>query len=354
MSHRCLVSRVTPLLALLFASGCAPAASSSHVTVSSLAGLQTAIDNAPPGETIILEPAVYHERRAIRIQGKHDLTISGATNDYADTVIRGPGMGDSSLQSNIRLDNADDITLENLTLRDSYYHGVQINNDSDRFTANNVRTLDNGESGFKVTSPTNASGPAAYSDKGTIENSWIGFSDTGRRGVVEGVDIVAGNGWHLLGNHFVNIRRADGGPAYAAFVKGNAHDAVFADNDVENSFIGLSFGGGGTARVYFRNADTRYETRGGVIRHNVIHDTDDAGIYLNKAHGFLVQDNTVLRNGPGTGAIESRFPESSGTIRHNRVSGPIKMRDGGTAVTENNREVPADTPAPDPNGGADE
>lgn len=350
MSHRCLVSRVAPMLALLFASGCAPAAHSSHVTVSSLDGLQTAIDNAPAGETIILAPGVYHETRAIRIQDKRDLTLSGATKDYADTVIRGPGMDDSSLQSNIRLNNADAITLENLTLRDSYYHGVQINNDSDRFTADNVRTLDNGESGFKVTSPTNASGPAAYSDKGTIENSWIGFTDTGRRSVVEGVDIVAGNGWHLLGNHFVNIRRADGGPAYAAFAKGNAHKAVFADNEVENCFIGLSFGGGGTADVYFRNADTQYETQGGVIRDNVIHDTDDAGIYLNKAHDFLVQGNTVLRNGPGTGAIESRFPESSGTIRNNRVSGPIKMRNGGTARTEHNQSVPADTAAPAPNG----
>ncbi|KEZ78149.1 hypothetical protein C41B8_06177 [Salinisphaera hydrothermalis C41B8] len=353
MSHSRSVSRALPLIALLLTSGCAPAASPSVVTVSSLDGLQTAIDNASAGETIILAPGVYHETRAIRIAGRHDLTITGATKDYADTVIRGPGMNDPSLQSNIRLNNADGITLENLTLRDSYYHGVQVNNDSDRFTADNVRTLDNGESGFKVTSPTNASGPAAYSDKGTIENCWIGFTTTGRRGVVEGVDIVAGNGWHLLGNHFVNIRRADGGPAYAAFAKGNAHNPVFADNEVENSFIGLSFGGGGTDGVYFRNGDTRYETQGGVMRHNVIHDTDDAGIYLNKAHDFLIEGNTVLRNGPGTGAIESRFTQSTGTIRDNRVSGPIKMRDGGTAVTRNNQTVPADTHAPDPNGDAD-
>ncbi|MGN8158386.1 right-handed parallel beta-helix repeat-containing protein [Salinisphaera sp. RV14] len=350
MPYRCCVSRVVPLLALLLVSGCVPTAHPSRVTVSSLAGLQTAIDDAPAGETIILAPGVYRQARAIRIRGKHDLTISGATRDYADTVIRGPGIDDPGLQSNVRLNNADNITLENLTLRDSYDHGVQINNDSDRFTADNLRTLDNGESGFKITSPTHASGPAAYSDNGTIENCWIGFTTTGRRSVVEGVDIVAGNGWHLLGNHFVNIRRADGGPAYAAFAKGNAHKTVFADNQVENSFIGLSFGGGGTDDVYFRNADTRYETRGGVIRDNVIHDTDDAGIYLNKAHDFLVQGNTVLRNGPGTGAIESRFPGSSGIIRDNRVSGPIKTRDGGTARTEHNRQVPADTAAPHPNG----
>ncbi|HET7312759.1 right-handed parallel beta-helix repeat-containing protein [Salinisphaera sp.] len=354
MPHCPPVSRVVPLLALLLASGCAPAASSSHVTVSSLAGLQTAINNAHAGETIILEPGVYHQSRAIRIQGKHDLTISGATQNYADTVIRGPGMDEPSLQVNVRLNNADDITLENLTLRDSYYHGVQINNDSDRFTADNVRTLDNGESGFKVTSPTNASGPAAYSDRGTIENCWIGFTTTGQRSVVEGVDIVAGNGWHLLGNHFVNILSADGGPAYAAFAKGNAHNPVFADNKVENSFIGLSFGGGGTGDVYFRNGDTRYETRGGVMRNNVIHDTDDAGIYLNKARGFLIQGNTVLRNGPHTGAIESRFRQSSGMIRGNRVSGPIKMRDGGTAILRDNQRITRDAPAPDPDLGRGE
>lgn len=353
MSHRCLVPYTAVLFTLLLASGCAPAASANAI-VSSLSGLQTAIDNASTGETIILEPGVYHQSRPIRIQGKQYLTISGATHDYNDTVIRGPGMNDASLQSNIRINNADDITLENFTVRDSYYHGVQVNNNSDRLTADNLRTLDNGESGFKITSPTNASGPSAYSDNGTIENCWIGFTDAGRRSVVEGVDIVAGNGWHLLGNHFVNVRRADGGPAYAAFAKGNAHDAVFADNEVENSFIGLSFGGGGTAGIYFRNADTRYETRGGVIRDNIIHDTDDAGIYLNKARDFLVHGNIVLRSGAGTGAIETRFTQSSGTIRGNQVSGPIKKRGGGHAITANNQRIPANTPAPDPDRDTDD
>lgn len=340
-----LALRALTSLTILGLAGCV--AHPSTVTVSSLAGLQNAIDRATAGDTIVLEPGVYPQTQPIVIHDKQQLTIAGATQHYKDTVLRGPGMDDNRLYSNIRLNNADNITIENLTVRDSYYHGIQINNDSDGFLADHVRTLDNGESGFKITSPKPGRGPAAYSDHGTIENSVIGFTTAGRRDVVEGVDIVAGNGWHLLGNHFDHIRRADGGPAYAAFAKGNAHATVFADNLVENSFIGLSFGGGGTDPVFFRYGQTRFETRGGIIRDNLIHDTDDAGIYLNKARDFLVQGNTILRHGAGTGAIESRFPQSRGTIRNNRVSGPVKKRDGAHASLRNNTRIAPATVLPD-------
>ncbi|WP_423822972.1 right-handed parallel beta-helix repeat-containing protein [Salinisphaera sp. SPP-AMP-43] len=316
------------------------------VTVSSLSGLQKAIDRAVAGETIVIQPGVYAQTRPIVIRNKQQLTIAGATKHYQDVVLRGPGMDDDRLYTNIRLDNADNVTIENLTVRDSYYHGIQITHDSDGFIADHVRALDNGESGFKVTSPAHGHGPAAYSDHGTIENSVIGFTTAGRRDVVEGVDIVAGNGWHLLGNHFDHIRRTDGGPAYAAFAKGNAHATVFADNLVENSFIGLSFGGGGTDPVFFRNGQTRFETRGGIIRNNLIRDTDDAGIYLNKARDFLVQGNIVLRNGTGTGAIEARFPQSHGTIRHNRISSVVKERNAASVHVRGNIKIAPETMLP--------
>lgn len=318
------------------------------VSVSSLSGLRTAIDNAPAsGRTITLEQGVYDQSSLIYIQGKQNLTITGATSDPADTVIRGPGINDDGLWVNIKLNNSDDVTLKNLTLRDSFYHAVQLNNDSDRFTADNLITLDNGSSGFKITSPSNASGPAAYSDDGSIGNSVIGFTRNGQRGAVEGVDIIGAKGWRVHGNEFENIRKPDGRAAYAVFAKGNSQDIVFENNIVRNSFIGLSFGGGGTAPIYFRNGDTTYETRGGVIRNNLIHDVDDAGIYMSRAHDFEVYGNTVINSGAQTGAIESRFEGSSGIIRDNRLSGPVKLRNGGTAITRNNTFVPADTPLPD-------
>lgn len=314
-----------------------------NVTVSSLVGLQTAIDNAPAsGRTITLEKGVYHQIQPLRIQGQQHLTIQGATDDYDDTVLEGLGINNPSLYVNIKVNNADDLTLRNLTVRDSYYHGVQINNDSDHFVADHIKTLDNGESGFKITSPSNASGPAAYSDDGLIENSYIGFSDSGQRSVVEGVDMVAVRGWTLRDNTFERIRKADGHPAYAAFAKGHSQDVVFEGNVVKDSFIGLSFGGGGTSPQYFRNGDTSAETEGGIIRNNTVEDTTDVGIYMNKARGFDIIDNTVVDNGKQTGSIAIRYGESDGDVSNNQTSGPIRLRDHATAWMTGNTEVEAD------------
>lgn len=344
MTARTLILAGLTGLAALSACSTSPQARAAHATVhvDTLTGLQSAIDNAHAGDTVVLAAGTYRQHEPIRITGRSDITVRGATDDYDDTVIRGPGIDDSRLQSNIRLDNADDITIKDLTVADSYYHGIQINNDSDGFTADNVHTLDNGESGFKVTSPSNGSGPAAYSDDGRIENCRINFSDTGHRSVVEGVDLVAVRHWQVIDNAFDHIWAPDGGPAYAAFAKGNSQDVVFADNRINDSFIGLSFGGGGTQARYFRNGDTRVESRGGVIRNNTVYDTRDVGIYMNRAEDFTIRDNTVLDNGPATGSINVRYPQSSGRIEHNRTTGEIRMRDGARAQLEDNSRVTLD------------
>jgi parallel beta-helix repeat protein len=323
---------------------CAGAHATPIEHVSSLAGLQRAINRAPAsGASIQLAPGTYHQRSTIDIKNKHNITISGASPNFNTTVIQGPGINNPSLGINVKVEHSDHVTLRNLTLKDSYYHGVQIKKNSDYFTADHLKTIDNGESGFKVASPPSDSG-VGYSDNGTIENSVIGFSQTGRRHEVEGIDIVGAKHWRVRGNTIKNIKKPNGRAAYAVFAKGNSQDIVFANNTVKNSFIGLSFGGGGTGKPFFRNGKTRYETRGGVIKNNLIHDTADAGIYLNKAKNFLVFGNTVLGNGAGTGAIEARFPESSGTIRDNRISGPVKLRNGARAIIRGNRHVPADPP----------
>jgi hypothetical protein len=117
------------------------------------AGLHNAIHDAPAtGASIELAPGIYNQSRTINIADKNNISISGATDNYQDTVIRGPGINDPSLDINVKLQHSDSVSLRNLTLKDSYYHGVQIKGGSDGFIADHVKTLDNGESGFKVAS----------------------------------------------------------------------------------------------------------------------------------------------------------------------------------------------------------
>lgn len=326
---------------------CSPALAANIVNVASIPALRQAIANAPPtGQIIILAPGVYHQTRPINIQRRDHLTISGATGNFNDTVINGPGINDQRVRTNFRVDRSKGVTLRNMTLKDSAYHGVQIDHNSDHFTASNLKTWDNGESGFKVTSPKYEHGDDAYSDYGTIENCLIGFTNAGQRGVVEGIDIVGAVGWNIRGNRLKNIVKPNGHAAYAIFAKGNSQNIVIEDNVVSDSFVGLSFGGGGTGARFFRDGDTTYETRGGVIRNNLIHDMTDTGIYMNKAHDFEVYGNTIINNGRDVGAIVARYPESSGRIYDNVVSAPIKLRDGGRAIIQDNLLVSADAPIP--------
>jgi parallel beta-helix repeat protein len=278
-----------------------------RVTVTSLAGLRAAIDSAPAsGRVITLAAGVYHQTSGISIVDKNNITIQGATSDYKDTVIVGPGINDKSLEENIRLKTADYITIKNLTLKDTDYHGIKINKGSDYFTADHIKTWDNGESGFKVTGWTYTPWLAG-NDYGLIENCLIGFTTTGQRSVIEGIDIVGSKGWVIRGNTIKNVRKAPGqtNPAYGAFAKGNSIGTIIEDNLFINDDIGPSFGGGGTGLPFFRNGDIQWEHRGGIIRNNIIYGSTDSSIYIKRANNFKVYNNTVIRPSQGLLAIQS-------------------------------------------------
>ncbi|MEK0312723.1 fibronectin type III domain-containing protein [Cohnella sp. 56] len=304
------------------------------VTVTSLSQLQQAIDQAPAqGRVITLAAGTYNQTATININGKNNITIQGATSNYDDTVVAGQGIDASSMDINFKVNDSDYVTFKNMTIRDSYYHAIQVNSGSDYFRADHLKTWDNGEGGFKSTSGGSLDLP--YTDYGTIENCLIGYTAGGKRGSVEGVDLIASKGWIIRGNTFQNAKKA-GGVAYAFFAKGNSMDTIVENNVFKNSSIAMSFGGGGTAAQYFRNGDTSLEHRGGIMRNNVVYVTEDAGVYMNKASGFKVYNNTILGVPSGVGAVESRFAGSSGDVRNNLMDKAVKLRDGGTATSSNN------------------
>jgi parallel beta-helix repeat protein len=305
------------------------------VTVTSLNDLQLAINNAPAGGRIItLAAGTYNQTSTISITGKNNITIQGATTDYNDTVVKGPGIRNSSMDINFKVNNSDYVTFKHMTIQDSYYHSIQVNDGSNYFHADHLKTWDNGEGGFKTTFNVNSG--LGYNDYGIIENSVIGYSVSGIHSSVEGIDLIASKGWIIRGNHIENTKRAEGGGGYGVFAKANSIDTLIENNVFVNNFIALSFGGGGSGVAFFRNGDTTYEHRGGIMRNNVVYGTDDAGIYLNKATGFKIYNNTILNTGSGVGSIEPRYAESSGEIRNNLLSTAVKLRNGGTATQSNN------------------
>ncbi|WP_309122808.1 fibronectin type III domain-containing protein [Paenibacillus sp.] len=306
------------------------------VTVSTLAALQSAIHAAPQsGRVITLAAGVYNVSSQISINGKDNITIQGATSNPEATVLKGPGMS-SSLGQIFDVNDSHYLTIKNLRMQDTKYHGVKINYGSNYFTADNIVAWDHGEGGFKVTAQPWTEG-AAYSDYGAIKNSRLGYTTAGNNNAVEAIDIIAGWHWKIQNNFFENTYKSVGnGVAYAVFAKGGARGTVIENNEFRNNFTAISFGGGGTGSLYFRHGNGAYEHYDGIVRNNVIIKTTDAAIYMNSAKDYKVYNNTIFNVGSGVGAIESRYVQSNGLVYNNLMNGSIKNRDGGTHTAATN------------------
>ncbi len=333
----------------------ASSAAARKVQVASTSALTTACQSALPGDSILVAPGTYtwsHGSPRIRIANRPGpVVVRGASGVAADVVIRGAGQDSTRIEMIFNLDGCPSWTFEAITTSSTYNYGFKFDHGSTDCVLRNVVMRDHGESSVKGTSDP-ASG--RYPDRLLVEHCDIGYTSPtgGTRSVVEGIDGIGVNDWIIRHNRFVNIQKG-GGPAYGAFTKGNASNTIIDGNVFENCFIGASFGGGGTAAIYFRDFDTTYEHRGGIIRNNIIIRSSDAAIYVNKGVECKVYNNTVFECGA---AIQLRFAPSSGWVRNNLVKRPasnpsqplVQLRDGATALAHeaNLAAVDADFVAP--------
>lgn len=317
---------------------CALLSTARIVHVSTYSSLLTACQYALAQDTIIIASGTYTIIGASRIMITNrpgPILVSGTTGNPANVIIEGQGQDNPNVQMVFNLDNSPQWTFQNLTVRKSYYHGFKFDHNSTDCVLRNVVMRDHGESGVKGTSD-----PATgqYPDRLLIEDCDIGFTNTngGTRSVVEGVDGVGVNDWIIRRSRFLNIQKS-GNPAYAIFTKGNSSNTIIEQCSFFNCFIAASFGGGGTAPQYFRNNDTQYEHRNGIIRNNVMIRTSDAGVYINKGKECKIYNNTLFEC---ILTIQLRFVETSGYVRNNLVKiSPnnanepiIRLRDGATML----------------------
>jgi len=315
----------------------ATAATADTVRVTTYSELVNAVQTAPPtGRTIILAPGVYYQTGSLWIYNKPHLTLRGETGNPDDVVLQGLGIDNPNQHHNIAIVNCPYFTIENLTLRDTYWHGIQVNQSSHYVTIRNVVMIDNGESGIKAT---NDSSGTSYSDYGLVENCWIGFSDYGHRDCVEGIDLIATKDWVIRNNLFVRVRKVSG-YGWGFFAKGNAQDTVVENNIFYLCDLGASFGNGGTGTQWFRDHQYPYEHRGGIIRNNIMIGGKDAAVYLNKALNAKVYNNLSYKH---VLTFQARYPETYADFKNNiAVLAPgsyepvVRWRDGANDLGSSN------------------
>lgn len=303
----------------------------SQTIVNTSEQLAYAFSSALPGSKIILSPGVYNIRRLdTNTSGLKDSPISVESMYPHQAIIKSNTSEAISVRHSYWLFKG--LVLLGGDKSDNAFH---IAGNADYVVLENNRIIDfnssikvNGEHG-------------GFPDYGLVVNNNI-FNKSVRNTdlPVSLIDVVGGEGWHIIGNYVANFSKGLGDRiSYGMFLKGNSKRGVFEKNLVvcgeqysTGPTIGISLGGGGSGHEFCMDKYCSLEHSDGVIVNNVILNCSDVGIYINKSANTLIESNTLLM----TMGIDVRFPESNATVVNNIISGGLRKRDGAKIDQDNN------------------
>lgn len=292
--------------------------------VSDSGSLKARLENAKPGDRIVIAPGTYTLAKIrIRRGGAPGRPVIVTAEDPSNTQLNARGIEAIKLA-------APHWRFENLNIvgNAATFHAFHLVADADDVVIRNSQ-LRNFHAAIK-SNPERGKSP----DRVLIENNAI-FNDTPRQTdePVTPIDVVGGNAWVVHRNFIADFEKARGNRiSYGAFLKGGSTNGLFEANTVVCEWkhnggirIGLSFGGGSTSGAYRTKQGTEHE--GGIMRNNMILNCPASnGIYLNNAGGSKIYNNTIF----DAYGIVARFQTRPSEIRNNIISGAITARDGAT------------------------
>ncbi|MFT4825458.1 MAG: hypothetical protein ACI9A2_002070 [Halioglobus sp.] len=312
--------------------------------VSSTQEVLSAVKNAEPGDIITLSPGEYDVKA-------HSISVKTAGHSDAPIYLRAEKFGTVTLQMNTHEGfhvSAPFWVFENLKIRGkcanhSYCeHAFHIVGNGHSFTLRNSELVD-----FNAPIKANmksVDGDIYFPDRGLAEyNSFYNTEPRTTNNPVTLLNLNSADEWVVRGNFIADFsKNGSDHVSYGAFMKGNSSNGLFEGNLVmcehrltadEGIRVGLSFGGGGTAKKYCKEKNCSVEHRDGIMRNNIIMNCSrDVGIYLNRAQNSQIYHN-LLYNNLG---IDVRFETSTAQIDNNIISGRIQNRDSGRSHTSKN------------------
>jgi hypothetical protein len=341
-------SGLLPARLLASAKDCAPLPppEGQVVRVSTEPELQAAVRSLVSDTTILIAPGEYILSNSLHLQGGLErVSIRGEGGDRDAVILTGRGMENDNFGNvphGILVSDAAAVTIADLTIREVYYHAVQVQGEAGAVDATlyNLRLVDAGEQLVKGSS---AGPPGPYADRGLVACSWLGYTDRARSDYTNGVDVLAGADWVVRDNDFVRIRAPIGqlaGPA-VLFWRNSLRTIVERNRFLEcDRAIALGLSAPDLGRA--RDGEPVFDHQDGIVRNNFIYrsafaPTADVGITVNHHRDFKILHNTVIQNGSFPQAtIEYRFASSKGFIIGNLTDGPIWRRDNGLAALDHN------------------
>ncbi len=311
------------------------------IRVSSESALQQAIGTLSNDTLVLIAPGVYQLTSTL-VVNYDNVTIRGDSNRCDDVVLIGEGMENAAGVENVPhgiWTNAADLRVENLTIKDVYYHAIMVSGSAESPSIYNVRMVDIGEQFVKVSPQGFANGV----DNGSVEYSVMQYTTTppltdhgGGTGYTNGVDVHAGKNWVISNNRFENFHTADNSQNLwnPAILVWNGAANTLAEN---NTFVNVD------RAIAFGLIDRTNDHSGGIIRNNMIvmraglfsevrRQNSDAPIIVWSSPGTKVLHNTVVTQGNTNSAIQLRFDSNDVVIKNNLISAPIRDRSSNSFV----------------------
>ncbi|HJS29288.1 MAG TPA: hypothetical protein VJ768_06685 [Anaerolineales bacterium] len=320
------------------------------VNVSTVSALESAVNNASPGDTILVADGVYALDGVYLRLDTTDVALRSASGDREAVVLDGNYITTEIIQI-----VASGVTVADLTLREAYNHPIHVMSSESSDTLDtliyNVHIVDPGEQAVKI----NPVPGGYYTDDGMIACSHIELTDAGRPFIrnncyTGGVDAHQSWGWTIRDNRIEGFWCESGLSEHGVHLWTGSRDTIVERNLLLDNARGIGFGlvTSGSGRVYpddpCPEAGGSYvDHYAGVVRNNFILAQDsglfssasgfDCGICLSNACQAKALHNTVYTFEPENtfSAIEWRFPNSIVEISNNLANEAFFERDGASA-----------------------
>ncbi len=325
------------------------------VPVATVQQLVDAVDNASPGDTILVADGTYLLDGAYLRIDVPGVSLRSASGDPAAVVLDGDYVTTEIVQV-----VASNVTVAELTLREAWDHPVHVMSEGASITGTvlyRLHVVDPGQQAVKV----NPAVAGFYADDGLIACSRLELTDAGRAQVRDdcytgGVDAHQARGWVVRDNEVEGFWCELGLSEHAVHFWRGSRDTVVERNRLRDNARGVGFGlqETGTGRTYPDNpcpGVTGYvDHYGGVVRNNFVSAARaelfaseygfDCGVCFTQACSASALHNTVFSSAPPFSSIEWRFPHTTGgAVVNNLVSHPMRERDGATATLAGNLET---------------
>lgn len=289
------------------------------------------------GTDIVLAAGRYNITRRLQLTASH-ISLKSLSGDPKSVILFGRGMKKSNTTEVLIDVSGSHINLSGFTLEQSANHLIQVRaeNNADNFTLSNCVLRDSYEQLLKVSAT--HTDKAEYSDDGRVANCLFEYTaGIGPQFYIGGIDAHRSRNWTVNGNTFKNIASPSQHVAeHAVHFWRKSSNITVTNNTIEDCDRGIGFGLG---------HDPIKQTNGGLIENNVIrsknllHPYADAGIILEASPNVQIINNLIFIEGNYPNAIEYRFAATKNVvIKGNVTNKSIVSRDGGQAELSGNQK----------------